>query len=71
MSLVPPIKNETVKVKKFIDFDKTEKIFYNNLYIDDYKLVIKMPLVGGESVRKEIKIKRFDLAQHIYLLSYD
>jgi len=31
-------------LNKFIDFNKSKMIFYNNLYLDDFKIVIKMPL---------------------------
>ena len=55
----------------FIDFDKYEKIFYNNLYLDDFKIVIKMPLIKKENFQEDIKIEKFDLAKYTYLLSYD
>ena len=56
---------------KFIDFDKNKKVFYNNLYIPEYKLVLKMPLAKEEGVPKgEVKFKKFDLTKSTYLLSY-
>ncbi|GAH35446.1 unnamed protein product, partial [marine sediment metagenome] len=30
--------------QKFIDWDKFENVFYNNLYLENYKIVVKMPL---------------------------
>ena len=46
-----------------------KKVFYNNLYLDDYKLVVKMPLVKKEEA-SDIKIKKFDLGKYTYLLTY-
>lgn len=67
------IENDELTTSKFIDFDKYEKIIYNNLYLDEFKIVIKMPCV---SVKKKvdqniIKIEKFDLGKYDYLLSYD
>ena len=56
-----------MEVRKFIDFDKIKSIFYNNLYLDDYKIVVKMRLTKEE----DIKIENFDLTKYIYLLAYN
>ncbi|MHA1491752.1 MAG: hypothetical protein ACTSRI_19115 [Promethearchaeota archaeon] len=73
MSLVPSIKNDVkneVILSKFIDFDKDKNIFYNNIYLEDFKFVIKIPLLEKASTRKDIKIKKFDLTKYTFLLSY-
>ena len=57
------------KTRKFIDFDKNRRQFYNNLYLDDAKLVIKIPLTGEKG--EELKVEKFDLTKYTYLLSYD
>ena len=71
--LTPTINNEVFPTSKFIDFDKEKKIFYNNLYVDDFKIVIKMPCVCPEKEIDQnfIKIEKFDLGKYTYLLSYD
>ncbi len=57
---------------KFIDFDKYKEIFYDNLYIDEYKIVVKIPLIKRKDrLYKKIKIAEFDLGRYTYLLSYD
>lgn len=58
---------------KFIDYDKNEKIFYNNVYLKEFKIVIKMPmcLIHKENTFEEIKIEKFNLTKYTYLLSYD
>ena len=69
--LIPPIRNEESNARKFIDYDKNKKIIYNNIYLDEFKIVIKMPLTGKEDCeRDDIKIKKFDLEKYSYLLSY-
>lgn len=57
---------------KFIDFDKHKEIFYDNLYIDEYKIVVKIPLIKrNDRLYKKIKLAEFDLGRYTYLLSYD
>ena len=60
-------------VNKFIDFNKNERIFYNNLYLDEYKLVVKIPLslVYKKGIINDIKIEEFNLAGSIYFFSYN
>jgi hypothetical protein len=55
----------------FLDFDKNEKVFYNNLYIDDYNLVVKTPINKKEKHENRIKIELFDLTKYTYLTHYD
>ncbi|MFW9898992.1 MAG: hypothetical protein ACFFDO_07000 [Candidatus Thorarchaeota archaeon] len=71
--LSPTTDSEVFTTSKFIDFDKDRKIFYNNLYIDDFKIVIKMPCVSPEKDIDQnlIKIEKFDLVKYTYLLSYE
>ena len=59
------------KVGKFIDFDKNKRRFYNNIYLDDYKIVVKMPLIKEKESKEEIKVEKFDLTKYTYLLAYD
>jgi len=65
------MKREELTTSKFIDFDKYNEVFYDNLYIDDFKLVVKMPLSNkNRSPSRDMKISRFDLGKYTYLLSY-
>ncbi len=58
---------------KFIDFNKNNRIFYDNLYLNDAKIVIKSPLPVSrkEISMDDIKIEEFNLTNSIYILSYD
>jgi len=62
-------------LKKFIDFDKSKKLFFDNLYLIDEKFVIKIPIVEKEKICEEInnkiKIEKFDLTKYIYLITYE
>lgn len=71
MEILPAIKQEDKGVTMFIDWDKYKNRFYNNLYLEDCKFVIKMPLISNELFNLDIKIKKFDLTEYTYLISYD
>ena len=71
MEAVPTLKEKDLSVTLFIDWDKYKNRFYNNLYLEDFKIVIKMPLILEKKLDMDIKIKKFDLTKYTYLLSYD
>ena len=71
MSLFPTVKDNQISIQKFIDWDKFENMFYNNLYLENYKIVIKIPLTPKQESKNEIKIKRFNLEKYTFLISYD
>ena len=48
-------------MKLFIDFDKN---FYTYYYLEDYKLVLIIPMNDC----KRIKIDEFDLSKYTYLI---
>ena len=58
---------------QFLDFDKVNSIVYNNLYLEDYKLVVKIPIdeENYEKSKTEVKIEKFDLNNRAFLLSID
>ena len=65
---------------KFIDFDDENEMFYDNIYLNDYKLVVKIPMAGKSNVdvkiektkkEQDIKVEKFDLTKYTYLLCYD
>jgi len=71
MSVISEVsKNETL-VRKFIDWDKHKNIFYNNIYLENHKIVVKMPLIHTEDLEEDdIKIKKFNLAKYTFLINY-
>ena len=62
-------RKKKLNVSKYLDFDKKNKIFYNSLYLDEFKIVVKIPLTSPQSSSspEHIKIERFDLAKYTYL----
>ncbi len=56
---------------QFIDYDKILKHFHINLYLTEYKIVIKTPLVNsyGIHVHEDSLIEKFDLTKYLYILS--
>jgi hypothetical protein len=66
-----------MNVKKFIDFNSENKNFYNNFYINNEELVVKIPILSSNQNQKieknqdeRIKIERFDLSKYTYLTGY-
>ncbi|MHA2184288.1 MAG: hypothetical protein ACXAAI_04735 [Promethearchaeota archaeon] len=70
MSIVPAVENNVIELRKFIDWDKFKNVFYNNFYLEKYKIVIKMALIPKKENESDIKIKKFDLEKYTYLCSY-
>jgi hypothetical protein len=70
MSVLSEVRNDQSSMRKFIDWDRCKNIFYNNIYLENHKIVIKMPLIPSEDSDDEIKIKKFDLAKYTFLINY-
>ena len=71
MSVIPALKEQEIAIQKFIDWDKFKNVFYNNYYLQNYKIVIKIPLVPRKKKEDDVKIKKFDLEKYTFLVSYD
>ena len=71
MELEHAIRDKDISFTMFLDWDKYKNRFYNNFYLDDYKFVIKMPLLTEKKNRDKLKIKKFNLTRYTYLVSYE
>ena len=71
MSVVPSFEKDEITISMFLDWDKYKNCFYNNLYLEDYKVVIKIPLIKDKPKKNDLKIKKFNLAKYTYLVSYE
>ena len=71
MALIPTVENDELAISKFLDFDKNKSIFYDNIYLDEYKIVVKVPLTDKQKAERDMKINKFDLTKYTFLLSYD
>jgi len=56
---------------KFIDFDSSNGLFYNNLWLEQEKLVVKIPLTHVDEMfsPQDIKVEEFTLSNS-YLMDY-
>ncbi len=72
MAFLEPLKKEDINISKFIDLDKKTEIFYDNIYLKNEKLVIKipLPLPDEKASQEKIIIEPFDLPKYTYLLDY-
>jgi hypothetical protein len=70
MSVIPKVSKNQKSIHKFIDWDKCKNIFYNNIFLENQKIVIKMPLIPTEDSEDDIKIKKFDLEKYTFLINY-
>jgi len=61
------------RLKKFVDFNKMNGLFYDNLYLSDIKYVIKTPLPDSSKkiFRDNIRIEEFNLTNSIFIYNYD
>ena len=69
---IPKIENQGKgidSISKYLDFNKNDNRFYNNLFIDEYKFIIKVPLLD-EQPSEEIKIEKFSFINDVFLISY-
>ena len=66
------IKNEEPEIHMYIDFDKHDKILYNNIYFTVCKNVLKMPMYEKRKDCNftESKVEKFALSNYVYFLHY-
>ena len=69
MSVISKV-SRNQEINRFIDWDKCKNIFYDNIYLENQKIVIKMPLIHTEVSEDDIKIKKFDLEKYTFLINY-
>lgn len=60
-------------LKKFVDYDKKNGLLYDNLYLNDTKFVVKIPLQDSrkEASINNFRIAKFNLTNTIYISYYD
>jgi hypothetical protein len=48
MTVVPSVEKDELAISMFLDWDKYKNRFYNNLYLENYKVVVKIPLIKNK-----------------------
>jgi len=71
MSYIHSLNKDVFNLSMFLDFDKDKNIFYNNLYLEEYDSVIKIPLIHKKFLDEKLKIEKFNLAKYTYLFDFD
>jgi hypothetical protein len=57
-----------LKFKIFIDLDKSNSKIFINYYLEDFKILIKIPLeIEGEKDDSSLAVEKFDISNKIYL----
>ena len=56
----------------YIDFNKDSGIFYDNLYLKDFNIVIKIPFpnLRKKISRDNMRVQEFNLMNSIFISSY-
>ncbi|MFX1499033.1 MAG: hypothetical protein ACFFBH_16070 [Promethearchaeota archaeon] len=55
-------------MKQFLDYSKSRKKFYENVYIEEENLVIKIPLNNHDNGNEtNFLIEQFDITKYVYL----
>ena len=70
MAVIPEVEEDHIAIQKFIDWDKCRNMFYNNVYLENWKIVLKMPLIPREESDDDVKIRKFNLEKYTYLCGY-
>jgi len=54
----------------FIDFDRDKELFYINYYMDDFKIVVKIPIDADDYSDACIKIDKFNSIKYTYIAHF-
>ncbi|MFX1274764.1 MAG: hypothetical protein ACFFBP_09450 [Promethearchaeota archaeon] len=57
-------------MKKYLEFDKIEKIFYTNYFLEDISLNVKVPAEPLKNPDVDIKIEKFTIKNSVYLTDF-
>ena len=61
---------EEFLTKRFLEYDKNSNHFSDNLYLDDYKIVVKVFIPQNSNLKDAVKFERFNLSNNVFLTSY-
>jgi len=70
LSNIKNSKKEEESIKFFIEFNKADNTLYDNLFLGEYKIVIKTPMNERDNPLSQIKIECFSLVNNTFLTSY-
>ncbi len=65
--------HEDKSIDKFIDYDKNTNKYFNNVYVTQEKIVIRMPFLNKQKRQpfpNDTKYEDFSLSNRIFIASY-
>ncbi|MFW9784727.1 MAG: hypothetical protein ACFFFB_20780 [Candidatus Heimdallarchaeota archaeon] len=57
-------------IKKFLEYDTIRKQIYDNLFLDDCKILVKVSIPQKSNSKENVEIGRFKICGAIFLTSY-
>lgn len=64
------IKEKKPFISMFLDFDKNIKEFYINYYFEEYKIVMKEPIIRDKNQEFISKFDKFNITKYIFLINF-
>ena len=61
---------EEFLTKRFLEYDKNDNQIFDNLYLDDYKIIVKVTIPQNSNLKDAVKFERFNLSNKVFLTSY-
>lgn len=58
-------------MNKFIGLKQHQEQIYNNLYVDELKIVIKVPLIEENNDDMDIRAEEFDITMYNIFIPYE
>ncbi len=58
------------EIKKYIDFDKNSSELYNNYYLNNQKIVLKIPIKKYGKIDVIPEIDKFQIENSVFITSY-
>ena len=59
--------HEEFLTKRFLEYDKNNNQICDNLYLDTYKIVVKVPISQNPNLKDVVKFERFNISNNVFL----
>ncbi|MFW9824931.1 MAG: hypothetical protein ACFFE4_18460 [Candidatus Thorarchaeota archaeon] len=62
--------HEEFLTKMFLEYDKNNNQICDNLCLDTYKVVVKVPISQNPNLKDAVKFERLIISNNVFLTSY-